>query len=110
MRLLVAMLQIERGACGCAGLRRVVSAAEAAAAQNEPLADEQRRVLDTSAPWRFFLNGRKFAPTSADTETRTGIREIRHTPRPRPKKIIAYFGPYSTPEKCGKNVFNSPVN
>ena len=44
------MLQIERGACGCAGLRRVVSAAETAAAQNEPLADEQQRVLDTSAP------------------------------------------------------------
>ena len=31
-------------------LRRVVSAAETAAAQNEPLADEQQRVLDTSAP------------------------------------------------------------
>ena len=31
-------------------LRRVISAAETAAAQNEPLADEQQRVLDTSAP------------------------------------------------------------
>ena len=32
-------------------LRRVVSAAETAAAQNEPLlADEQQRMLDTSAP------------------------------------------------------------
>ena len=31
-------------------LRQAVSAAETAAAQNEPLADEQQRVLDTSAP------------------------------------------------------------
>ena len=31
-------------------LRQVVSADETAAAQNEPLADEQQRVLDTSAP------------------------------------------------------------
>ena len=31
-------------------LRRVVFAAETAAAQNEPLADKQQRVLDTPAP------------------------------------------------------------
>ena len=43
------MLQTERGACGCAG-SFLESAAETAAAQNEPLADEQQRVLDTPAP------------------------------------------------------------
>ena len=49
------------------------------------------------------------------TKTKTPTLQLRdpghqlgeNTSRPRPKKC-AYFGPYSTPEKYGKHVFNSP--
>ena len=66
----------------------------------------RRRGFKAQRRWRFFLKWQLIRPDLRQYGKTD--RNTRNTPRPRPKKI-AYFGPYSTPEKYGKNVFNSPV-
>ena len=63
---------------------------------------EGRRCFKAQRRWRFFLKWPLICPDLRQYGNTD--RNTRNTPRPRPKKI-AYFGPYSTPEKIRKKRF-----